>query len=328
MLLSFFSNWALFLAKTVTLAIAIIGTTAAILGIAIRQRKTQEMLEISSLNEKYDGLAEGIAEEVLNKKELKAFKKEQKKAQKEEDKKPLLYVIKFEGDMAASGLKAFREEISAILNFHRSQDSVLLILESPGGMVHQYGLAAAQLERLRAANIHLTVAVDTIAASGGYLMAVVANHIISAPFAVLGSIGVVAQMPNFHRFLDKHNIDVELHTAGKYKRTLTMFGENTREGRAKFQEELNETQTLFKTFVSRYRPQLDMDKVATGEHWYGEDALPLGLVDSLGTSDAFIQSHLKSHQILMLTHTVPERLRKKLSHWLKMGMQALMTRLK
>lgn len=327
MLLTFFSDWFLFLAKTATLVIAIIATTAAILGIVMRQRKTHETLEISSLNEKYEGLAEGLAEEVLSKKELKQYKKEQKKAQKIEEKKPLLYVIKFEGDMAATGLKAFREEVSAIINFHRPHDQVLLILESPGGMVHQYGLAAAQLERLRAANIPLTIAVDTIAASGGYLMAVVANHIMSAPFAVLGSIGVVAQLPNFHRFLDKHNIDVELHTAGKYKRTLTMFGENTREGRAKFQEELNETQVLFKTFVSRYRPQLDMDKVATGEHWYGEDALPLGLIDSLGTSDAFIQSHLKTHQILMLTHTVPERLRKKLGHWLKMGIQAFMTRL-
>ncbi|MFI4955849.1 MAG: protease SohB [Gammaproteobacteria bacterium] len=328
MLLSLLSNWALFLAKTLTLVVAIIGTTAAILGLVLRQRRNEEMLEITSLNEKYEGLAEGLAEEILSKKELKAFKKQQKIAYKEDEKKPLLYVLKFDGDMAATGLKAFREEISAIVNFHRPDDRVLLILESPGGMVHQYGLAAAQLERLKAAELHVTVAVDTIAASGGYLMAVVADHIVAAPFAVLGSIGVVAQLPNFHRFLDKHDIDIELHTAGKYKRTLTMFGENTKEGRAKFQEELDETQSLFKSFVTRYRPQLDMDTVATGEHWYGEEALKHLLVDSIGTSDAFIQSHLKTHQILMLTHTVPERLRTKLSHWLKMGMQALMTRFK
>lgn len=326
MLLSLLGNWALFLAKTITLVIAIIATTAMILSLVVRQRKTQETLEITSLNDKYEDIAQGLAEETLGKKALKAFKKQLKKTQDAADKNPILYVLKFEGDMAASGVKALREEISAILTFHRPIDRVLLILESAGGMVHQYGLAAAQLTRLKDANIHLTVAVDTIAASGGYLMAVVADRIISGPFAVLGSIGVVAQMPNFHRFLDKHDIDVELHTAGKFKRTLTMFGENTKEGRKKFQEELDETQVLFKSFVSRFRPQLNMEDIATGEHWYGEDALKLQLVDEIGTSDTFIQTHLKTHQVLMLSHSMPEKLSKKISHWLKMGVQAVIAK--
>jgi serine protease SohB len=327
MLLTLLAQWGLFVAKTITLVIAIVATTAAILGLILKQRKMQEVLQITPLNDKYDDLTMGIAEEALDKKAFKAFKKQQKKeAEQNANKKPLLYVLKFEGDMAATGLRALREEVSAILSYHRPHDRVLLILESPGGMVHQYGLAAAQLERLKAAKLHLTVAVDTVAASGGYLMAVVADHIMAAPFAVLGSIGVVAQLPNFHRFLDKHNVDVELHTAGKYKRTLTMFGENTKEGRKKFQEELDETQSLFKAFVSRYRPQLDIDALATGEHWYGQDALPRQLIDSLGTSDDFIQSHLKTHHILLLTYSLPERLRQKISHWLKMCAQHVMTR--
>jgi serine protease SohB len=321
MLLSLLANWALFLAKTVTLVLAIIATAAAILGMVMRHRKTPEVLEITPLNDKYEQVALGLASEILDKKALKAYKKAQKKAAAAANQqKPVLYVLKFEGDMAATHVKALREEVSAILGYHRPEDSVLLVLESPGGMVHQYGLAAAQLERLRAANVTLTVAVDTVAASGGYLMAVVANQIIAAPFAVIGSIGVVAQLPNFHRLLDKHDIDIEMHTAGKYKRTLTMFGKNTKDGREKFQEELDETQTLFKGFVSRYRPQLNIDHVATGEHWYGEDALPLALIDTLGTSDAFIQSHLKTHQVLLLSYAIPERLSKKVRHWLKMTM--------
>ncbi len=329
MILSLLAHWVLFLAKTATVAFAIVAVVAAVANIVVRQRKTSEVLEITSLNEKYEQLSEGIAAEALSKKAFKAFKKEQKKAHpKDAPAKPLLYVMKFEGDIAATAVRALREEISAILSYRRPEDRVLLVIESPGGLVHQYGLAAAQLARLKAANIHLTVAVDTIAASGGYLMAVVANHIIASPFAVLGSIGVVAQLPNFHRFLDKHDIDVELHTAGKYKRTLTLFGENTEEGREKFQEELNETQTLFKAFVSRHRPQLDIETVATGEHWYGEDALTRNLIDEIGTSDAFIQAHLETHQILLLSHTLPERLSKKISHWLKIGMQALIAKFK
>lgn len=322
MLLSLFAQWLLFLAKAITVVIGLIAVVAAIVGLIARERKTEDTLEITSLNEKYEGIKEGLAEEALGKKALKAFKKTLKKEQESTDKKPLLYVLKFEGDIAATAVRALREEISAILNFHRPDDRVLVLVESAGGMVHQYGLAAAQLERLKHAKIPLTIAVDTIAASGGYLMAVVADELIAAPFAVLGSIGVVAQMPNFHRLLDKHNIDVELHTAGKYKRTLTMFGKNTAEGREKFQDELNETQTLFKAFVARYRPSLNIDQIATGEHWYGEDALKHGLIDKLGTSDEIIQSHLKTHRILLLSHTLPERLSKKISHWFKMAMQS------
>ena len=185
-----------------------------------------------------------------------------------------------------------REEISAIIPQIVTGDEVLVTLESAGGMVHSYGLAASQLQRIKNAGVPLIIAVDKVAASGGYMMACVADRIIAAPFAVLGSIGVVAQLPNFHRLLQKNNIDFELLTAGEYKRTLTMFGENTEKGREKFVEELEETHSLFKSFVSANRPALDIAKVATGEVWYGQNALAEGLVDELQTSDAFVQSRL------------------------------------
>ena len=112
--------------------------------------------------------------------------------------------------------------------------------------------------------IGMNATFDKVAASGGYMMACIGDRILSAPFAVLGSIGVVAQIPNLHRLLKKHDVDYEVLTAGEYKRTLTVFGENTDKGRQKFQEDLELTHVLFKDFVSRYRPQLDIDQVLGG----------------------------------------------------------------
>lgn len=212
-----------------------------------------------------------------------------------------IFVLDFKGDIQASAVENLREEITLILATAKAgRDRVVVRLESPGGMVHGYGLAAAQLVRLRDAGFHLTICVDKVAASGGYMMACIANEIISAPFAVVGSIGVVAQVPNFNRLLKEHNVDFELYTAGQYKRTVTMFGENTPEGKAKFEEELQQTHILFKHFVEKYRPQLNVDKVATGEHWYGQDALDLNLVDKLQTSDEYLLALLPQHDVYVI----------------------------
>lgn len=228
-----------------------------------------------------------------------------------------IFVLDFKGDIQASAAETLREEITLILATAKAgRDRVIVRLESPGGMVHGYGLAAAQLVRLRDAGFHLTICVDKVAASGGYMMACIANEIISAPFAVVGSIGVVAQVPNFNRLLKQHNVDFELYTAGQYKRTVTMFGENTPEGKAKFEEELQQTHVLFKHFVEKYRPQLNVEKVATGEHWYGEDALELNLVDKLQTSDEYLLGLLPQHDIYVITT------RKKATLGEKLGLQA------
>ena len=193
------------------------------------------------------------------------------------------FVLDFHGDIKATEVQQLREEISTLLTVAKPEDEVIVRLESSGGMVHAYGLAAAQLVRIKEAGLHLTVCIDKVAASGGYMMACVADKILAAPFAVVGSIGVVAQVPNFHDLLEKHDIDVEVFTAGKYKRTVTVFGENTEEDKQKFQQELEETHKLFKDFVRKYRPSLDVEQVATGEHWYGEDAITRNLVDALQT---------------------------------------------
>ena len=222
-------------------------------------------------------------------------------APKLEGQKDRTFVIHFDGDTAASGVDFLSVEISAVLTMAGANDEVVICLESPGGMVHSYGLAASQMMRIRNKGIPLTAIVDRVAASGGYLMAAVANKILAAPFAVIGSIGVVAQIPNLHRLLKKNDVDVEVLTAGKYKRTLTLLGENTDEGREKFREELEDVHALFQEFVAENRPELDIEAVATGEAWYGKRALELKLVDGLATSDEYLIELCETRDVFEVT---------------------------
>jgi serine protease SohB len=275
-------------------------------------------IRISHLNARVNEQRKKIAQTTAGKFELLQLTQQlSKEARLRKKNNQKIYVLDFKGDTAASAVENLREEITLILATAKAGcDRVVVRLESPGGMVHGYGLAAAQLVRLRDAGFHLTICVDKVAASGGYMMACIANEIVSAPFAVLGSIGVVAQIPNFNRLLKQKNIDFELYTAGQYKRTVTMFGENTDEGKAKFEQELQQTHELFKHFVEKYRPQLNVEQVATGEHWYGKDALDLNLVDKLQTSDEYLLSLLTQHDVYVIDT------RRKPSLGEKLGLQA------
>lgn len=199
-----------------------------------------------------------------------------------------VYVLSFDGDMEASGLESLRQEITAVLTMAEPQDEVMLRLESPGGMVHAYGLASSQLLRFKQKNIPLTVSVDKVAASGGYMMACVADRLIAAPFAILGSIGVLVQLPNIHRLLKKNDVDFEMITAGEYKRTLTPFSEITEKGREKVKQDVEEMHELFKQWVKQYRPVVDIDQIATGETWVGLQAQERNMVDMISTSDDYV----------------------------------------
>jgi serine protease SohB len=201
-----------------------------------------------------------------------------------------LFVIDFKGNIKASEIISLRREISGIILSHKKGDEVLLRLENSGGTVHEHGLAASQLKRIKDKKIPLTICVDKVAASGGYMMACVANKIISSPFAIIGSIGVLAQVPNFNKLLKNKGVDFEQHTAGNYKRTVTMFGENTDKDREKLGEQLEDIHMLFKDFIVSQRKNVDIEKVATGEYWYGKSALDLNLVDQIMTSDEYILS--------------------------------------
>lgn len=323
--MEFLSEYGLFLAQAITVVVAIGAVIILIAAAGQRQKAESEgHLELRKLNDRYRDLRDAIREATLEPAQRKEHRKVEKKREKREakekakaaksqaksgeeiDEAPRLYVLDFHGDIRASAVAQLREEVSALIGEIREGDEVLMRLESPGGLVHGYGLAASQLQRLRKRGVKLTVAVDKVAASGGYMMACVADRIVAAPFAVIGSIGVLAQLPNFHRLLKKNDIDFELFTAGEYKRTVTVFGENTDKGREKFREELEDTHELFKSFVKENRECVDIDTVATGEVWYGQRALDVKLVDELETSDDYIQQKLESHGIYELRY-VPRK---------------------
>lgn len=329
--MEFINEYGLFLAKVVTWVVAIGVIVALITSAASRgQRKSDKgHIEVTKLNDRFRQMADALKHAALDQAERKAEARAEKKREKAdkarrkralkqkpgeagEDERKRVFVLTFNGDIKASAVDHLREEVSSVLSLARTNDEVVVKLESGGGLVHGYGLASSQLARVRDRHIPLTVCVDKVAASGGYMMACVADRILAAPFAILGSIGVVAQLPNFHRLLKKNNIDYELFTAGEYKRTVTVFGENTKKGRDKFVEDLEDTHVLFKEFVAEHRPQLDVDRIATGEIWFGRRAREVKLVDELKTSDEYLQSLAEKADLFEVSYvqkkTLPEKL--------------------
>ena len=319
--MEFLTEYGMFLAKVVTIVAALIVVIifAASIGQRSRRPDRKGKLRVTCLNEHFEEIQDGMRFAVLDKGEFKRIHKEQKKKHKDEQKKrkaelkkaakdtedtedtedddehkekpaghKRVFVLNFTGNMAADAVDCLREEISAILSLASSSDEVLLRLESPGGMVNAYGLASSQLVRLRKEKIPLTVCVDKVAASGGYMMACLADKLVAAPFAIIGSIGVLVQLPNFHRVLKKNHVDFEIIAAGEFKRTLTTFGEITQKGRDKVQEDVESIHGLFKNWVKEHRPGVEIDRISTGETWVGTQAKDRDLVDELKTSDECI----------------------------------------
>ena len=347
-----FVGYGVFILEVITLLLVVAAVVAMVIAMKQKKAHLHGELVITDLSKEFEENSKILSNFHLSEDELKEAEKAEKKAEKakakalkaqrkkgedrESERKPSLYVLHFKGDISDSETASLREEIIAIVQVAKPNDEVLLCLESPGGVVHGYGLAASQLMRLKQHNIKLTVAVDKVAASGGYMMACVADKIVSAPFAIIGSIGVVAQIPNIHRLLKKHDVDVDVMTAGEYKRTVTMLGENTEKGKQKFQQELEETHQLFKQFVSQNRPHLDVDQVATGEHWFGQQALNLNLVDEIMTSDDLLLQAMKEKQLIGVKYVVKKSLLQKVGkqaeesadnialRWLKKNERTLM----
>ena len=294
-MLDYLLQYGLFLAETLTVVAAVAAVILLIAALAVRRRggSGPERLVVRDLGARYRDMKQILENGLLGAKERKAAAKARKREAKARKKdarstRPRVFVLDFKGDMRASAVASLREEVTAVLAFARPEDEVLVRLENTGGLVHEHGFAASQLMRVRERGIPLTVSVDRIAASGGYMMACVADRILAAPFAILGSIGVLAQIPNFHRLLDRHGIDFEQFKGGEYKRTVTLFGENTDADREKLRQDIEEIHTIFKHFVTEQRPGLDIDKVATGEHWLARRAKDLGLCDELITSDDYL----------------------------------------
>lgn len=338
--MEFLIEYGLFLAKAATVVVAVVIIIS--LGASQKNKHSADKghLEITPLNQQFDDMSEAMLiatmDESMQKAEEKKLHKAKKKqakldkkahkadAEGEDDVKSRVFVLSFVGDVSASAVSHLREEVTAVLTRATSNDEVVVKLESPGGVVHSYGLASSQLDRLRQAKIPLTVCVDEVAASGGYMMACVADKILAAPFAVIGSIGVVAQMPNFSKVLKKNDVDYEILTAGKYKRTMTMLGENTDAARKKFVAELEEVHGLFKSHVSTMRPKVDIDKIATGETWYGTQALDLALVDGIQTSDDYLVTRSKEARLFEVVFERKKKIHERLGLAAEQGADRLL----
>jgi len=314
-MIEFFSDYGLFLAKLTTVAVILL----LVLGFVIATAKRgahHDGLDVENMNKRFENLGDAVRCAVYGKEQLKKNSKERRKDEKKLAKKgsqrQRVFVLDFKGDIRASATASLREEVSAILAVATKEDKVLVRLENTGGAVHEHGLAASQLMRIKEHGVPLLVSVDKVAASGGYLMACVADRLIAAPFAIIGSIGVIAQLPNFHRLLEKRGVDFEQVTAGRYKRTLTLFGKNTDEGREKIKEELEDVHELFKSQISEHRPQIDLETVATGEYWYGVRAIKLKLIDEIRTSDDFLLEAANDSDLYSVAYkrrrSLPERI--------------------
>lgn len=316
-----------FLLKAAIIVIAVGFIIGLLAQAAQKQKKPKGDLQVTHLSKELDELSEQLKIELMDKKAQKKAVKALKKKKSSEDKEKRLFVIDFKGSMDAREVENLRHEINAIINLATEHDEVLVRLESGGGVVNGYGLAAAQLLRLKEQGVTVNVAIDKVAASGGYMMACVGHRLMAAPFAFIGSIGVVAQIPNFHRFLKKHDVDFEQLTAGEYKRTLTLFGENTDEGRRKFKQDLESIHQQFKTFVQEHRPEMDIDAVATGEVWSGQQAKAQGLIDEVITSDAWLMAQHKEYDVLQVQYVVKKPISERFAKGASVIIQTLKTSL-
>ncbi len=348
-MIEFLFDYGLFAAKLATFVIAILVVVVVSVGATRRVRKSVKgHIETIKVNDEIDAMQNALDAGVSDPEAFKLHFKRKRREKKLErkarlkalkqaarsdaageagaDTKARVYVLDFDGNLRASAVSHLRKEITAVLSMAQARDEVVVRLESRGGMVHAYGLASSQLQRIKEHGIGLTVCVDKVAASGGYMMACVANKILAAPFAILGSIGVLAQMPNFNRLLKKHDIDLEMITAGEYKRTLTILGENTEKGREKFTEEIEDVHLLFKEFVTQHRPELDIDRVATGESWFGQRALDLALVDELVTSDEYIAKACETSDVFEVKYVEKKPLPEKLGIVLQESVDNLLMR--
>lgn len=322
------AEYGLFLAKSVTVLIALFLFVAMLSSLKDKNRRSEGSLTVTKVNEQLTRMTERLGQAILDKQALKAMQKAHKLANKSQSKgaagRNKVFVLNFNGDIKASALDNLRQEVTAVLEVATPSDEVVVKLESGGGMVHAYGLAASQLTRVREAGVPLTVCVDKVAASGGYMMACIADRILVAPFAMLGSIGVVAQIPNFNKVLRKHDVEYEMLTAGEYKRTLTLFGENTDKGREKFQEDLENIHRLFKGFVGRYRPSLDVEAVATGEVWFGLEAIDNALADEIMTSDQYVSQRVRQADVFEVHYVIRKRVQDKLAAGLSSSLDRLL----
>ncbi|KZX82185.1 hypothetical protein A3715_00045, partial [Oleiphilus sp. HI0009] len=264
---------------------------------------------VKSLNEEYQEIQDAL----LKFKPLKPIKSSSIRKFKASPNKQSIFVLDFKGDKTASSVGSLSKEVSAILSVAKPNDEVFLRLESPGGTITGYGLASQQLIRLREAGIRLVVSVDEIATSGGYMMAAVGDRIIASPTSMLGSIGVIMEVPNFYNLLDRAGVQFHQFTAGKHKRLVSMTNKIGDAAKDQINQDLEKSHELFKNHVHTYRNSVNLESVSHGDVWSAKYCLDNKLVDDLMTSEAYLFDRASRANIFHISWDVERSFSDKLS---------------
>ncbi len=222
---------------------------------------------------------------------------------------PRLAVLRFQGlrDLNASGDQRLSEAIDEVLVNRDHFEEAVVIIDSPGGTTHGYGHAYALLERLSASGLKVTACIDRIGASGGYLMALPADRILAGPFAIVGSVGVVAGIPNVKRLLEEKGVSYRLFVAGDKKRVVHFADDDGPEVREYMDEKLAGIHTQFLQAVEKHRgDRVKLDEVRSGDHWSAEESVEkgLGLVDELQTSAEYLLERNREVALVMIERRV------------------------
>ena len=219
-----------------------------------------------------------------------------------------LYYLEFEGDIQASEAAKLKQEILVCLQVAKPTDVFLILVESSGGSVSNYGDLYSVMEMIKKRGHTLWVAIDRVAASGGYLISLPADKIFATPFALIGSIGVLSEVPNFGGLLDKYGVKMEEYTAGERKMNISMFRENGEEQKEHHRKKLGKIHELFKAQLVKYRGGLiekkgvDIGELMEGDFWMGENAFELGLVDELKSSVEILLDEKDHFNILKVNY--------------------------
>ncbi len=166
---------------------------------------------------------------------------------------------------------------------------VLLDVNSPGGTVTGSEALHEAIRKLAQAKPTVAV-VDSVAASGGYIAAIGTDHIVSRGSSIVGSIGVIAQYPNFSKLLDTVGVQIESVRSTPLKAEPDGLGPTPPEARAALQATVLDSYAWFKDLVKarRHLSDPELAAISDGRVFTGRQGLPLKLVDEIGGEEKAI----------------------------------------
>jgi len=222
-------------------------------------------------------------------------------------------IVEIEGVIEDQGEASADKVIAGLRAAFKDKNTagVIIRINSPGGSPVQAGYINDEINRLRekyqAKKVPIYAVITDMCASGGYYIAVAADEIYADKASVVGSIGVLMDGFGFVGSLEKLGIERRLMTAGENKGFLDPFSPAKKEDTQHVQELLNNIHQQFIDKVKQGREKslktknklklLDNQKLFSGLIWTGEQAVALGLIDSLGSSSYVAREVIKAEKI-------------------------------